>query len=168
MSGVNLLVSLYEKYQLDLKRLISVKFNKSQDDAEDIIQDAFHNLLRIENIDSIENPKAYLYQTASNLALNRLRKQRRHNNYIASQDEHAVDTLSPDRQAMGQRDLQKLEQAMGELPQKYQTTFLLSRVQAKSYRQIAEELCIAESTVEKHIIKTLKHLRNHLDEGVGA
>jgi len=168
VSGVSLFASLYKKYQLELRQLISVKFKKSPDDAEDIIQDAFHNLLRINNIEKVDNPKAYLYQAAVNLALNRIRKQQRHNNYIAEQDAFAVDSRSPDRQVIAQRDLEKLEKAMDKLPQKCQTTFLLSRVQAKSYKQIAEELDIAESTVEKHIIKTLKHLRQELAEDVAT
>lgn len=168
MSATDKLISLYEKYRSDLGGLIAAKFKKNQHDAEDIVQDAFYNVLRAKNIDAIDNPKAYLYQAASNLALNRIRKNNYHRDYIASMDDTAVDMLTPERNVLAQHDLKMLETAMDKLPKKYQTTFLMSRMHSKSYKEIAADLNIAESTVEKHIIKTLKHLRSHLDEEVGV
>lgn len=169
MKGPQFLATLFEKHQLDLQRLIASKFKKMHHEAEDIVQDAFHNILRAENIDLLENPKAYLYQTASNLALNRIRKHQRHSQYINGlnlSESDEIDELSPERSVSSRHDLQRLEQALVKLPEKYRRTFLLSRVQEKSYREISELLDISESTVEKHIIKALKYLRSQLDEEV--
>ena len=162
MKAPHFLSTLFEKHQPELLRLIAHKFNKSKHEAEDIVQDAFHNILRAENIESLENPKAYLYQTASNLALNRIRKQKHHNNYLAEQDVDANDERTPERYVVARSDLKRLEQALVQHPEKYRRTFLLSRVQEKTYKEISEMLNISESTVEKHIIKTLKYLRDHL------
>lgn len=164
MKAPHYLISLFESHQSDLRRLIALKFKKSQQDAEDIVQDAFHNILRADNIDSLENPKAYLYQTAANLALNRIRKQQHHNRYVAGQDADATYDLCPERSVSADRDLARLEQSLEQLPAKYRQTFLLSRVQEKSYKEISALLGIPESTVEKHIIKTLKYLREVLAE----
>lgn len=154
---------LFEKYHLDLRRLIAFKFKKNSHDAEDIVQEAFHNILKSDNIDTLENPKAYLFQAANNLALNRIRKQKRHNDYIAEQNADVSYDLTPERSVTARKDLERLENSMDKLPEKYRRTFLMSRVDFKSYRQISEELGIAESTVEKHIIKTLKYLRDQLE-----
>jgi len=167
MNRPHFLSVLFEKHQSDLRRLIARKFKKNQHDAEDIVQDAFHNILRADNLETLENPKAYLYQTASNLALNRIRKQRLHQQYLAGMQMDAnseIDEVSPERRVLAGRDLQRLEQALEQLPHKYRHTFLLSRVQDKSYREISEQLNISESTVEKHIIKVLKYLRDQLSE----
>jgi RNA polymerase sigma factor (sigma-70 family) len=167
MSGPHFLSALFEKHQSDLRRLIAHKFRKTPQDAEDIVQDAFHNILRADNIETLENPKAYLYQTASNLALNRIRKQRLHNQYVAGihiDESSEIDEVSPERRVLAGRDLQRLEHALEQLPYKYRHTFVLSRVQDKSYREISELLNISESTVEKHIIKVLKYLRDQLSE----
>lgn len=166
MRAPQFLASLFSKHQSELQRLIAYKFNKTYQDAEDIVQDAFHNILRAENIESLENPKAYLFQTASNLALNRIRKQRHHQNYIAAMDAEETYELTPERCASAASDLRRLEQALERLPQKYRRTFLLSRVQEKTYREISEILDISESTVEKHIIKALKYLRDQLTDEV--
>lgn len=169
MNAPHFLANLFEKHQPELRRLISLKFKKSHADAEDIIQDAFHNILRNDNLSEIENPKAYLYQTASNLALNRIRKQKQHTLYVTGMnidDDSEIDEISPERSIFAHRDLHRIEQALVQLPLKYRRTFLLSRIQEKTYREISEMLSISESTVEKHIIKTLKHLRDHLKEDV--
>jgi RNA polymerase sigma factor (sigma-70 family) len=160
------LISLFDSHRSDLRRLIMQKFRKTSHDAEDIIQDAFHNILRVDNIDTLENPKAYLYQTAANLALNRIRKQKNHHSYVAQMDAEATYDLCPERIVSSGKDLQKIEDSLGQLPEKYRRTFLLSRMQDKSYKEISELLNISESTVEKHIIKTLKFLREALAEGV--
>ncbi len=164
MKAPGFLVSLFESHQSDLRRLIAHKFKKTPQDAEDIIQDAFHNILHIENPETIENPKAYLYQTAANLALNRIRKNRNHQHYLAAQDAEETYDLCPERSVFARKDLERLERALEALPEKYRRTFLLSRVQEKSYREISEMLNIPESTIEKHIIKTLKYLREVLAE----
>lgn len=166
MRAAQFLTTLFEKHQPELRRLISYKFNKTYQDAEDIVQDAFHNILRAENIESLENPKAYLFQTASNLALNRIRKQQHHQRYVAGLDAEETNELTPERCVSAVSDLRRLERALERLPQKYRCTFLLSRVQDKTYREISEILGISESTVEKHIIKALKYLRDQLAEEV--
>ena len=166
MKAAQLFSVLFEKHQLDLRRLIASKFKKSHHEAEDIVQDAFHNILRAENIESLENPKAYLYQTASNLALNRIRKNRQHTSYVAGlnlDESDELDERTPERSVFAYRDLLKLQQSLERFPEKYRRTFLLSRVQDKTYGEISTMLNISESTVEKHIIKTLKYLRDNLD-----
>ena len=103
------------------------------------------------------------------LALNRIRKHQRHHQYLndlGATEAEELDELSPERSVLARHDLQRLEQALVKLPEKYRQTFLLSRMHDKSYREISEQLNIAESTVEKHIIKALKYLRDQLDEEV--
>ncbi len=153
--------SLYEKYAIELKRFISSKFN-SVGETEDIVQDTFHNILGIDDIDRISNPKAYLYQTAQNLALNRLRKLNRHEVFrrLEYNDECSP---SPEHGAQAQRDLTKLEESVQNLPAKWKRAFLLSRVEHKSYKEIAQTLDISVSTVEKHLIGALHRLNQDLD-----
>ncbi|TVZ37148.1 RNA polymerase sigma-70 factor (ECF subfamily) [Alteromonadaceae bacterium 2753L.S.0a.02] len=157
--------NLFERYQSELIRQLMYKFKKTPDDAADIVQDAFHNILRLNNIETLENPKAYLYQTASNLALNRIRNQKRQAELLSEMVYPEENEITPERTTSAQSDLEKLESVMHELPEKYRKTFLLSRVQGLSYREISDQLGIAESTVEKHVIRVLKHLRKHLVEG---
>jgi len=164
MSHSSYIVKLFESHYADLRALIAYKFKKQHHDVDDILQDAFHNVLRAENLDQLDNPKAYLYQTASNLALNRIRKQKYHEKYLASQDFEQVEEVSPEQIVISRRALADVCESIEDFPEKYRRTFLLSRVEGKTYKEISLELNIAESTVEKHIIKTLKFLRDRLQE----
>lgn len=159
---------LFRKHYGDLRAMITVRFHKDSLEAEDVVQDAFHNFLKLEQIDNIENPKAYLFQTASNLALSRMRKQAYHTSYINAQDASAADERTPERAVMAGRDLDQLTEALEQLPAKYRRTFLLSRIEFKTYKEISIQLGIPQSTVEKHMIKTLKYLRDHIGSEVEA
>jgi RNA polymerase sigma factor (sigma-70 family) len=164
MSRTAYFISLFESHYADLRAQIAYRFKKQHQDVDDILQDAFHNILRSDNIEHLENPKAYLYQAASNLALNRIRKQKHHQNYLMSQDFDRVEEVSPEQIVISRRALADVCESLETFPEKYRRTFLLSRVEGKTYKEISVELNIAESTVEKHIIKTLKFLRDRLQE----
>lgn len=161
------LALLFQLHYADIRAQIAAKFRRAPQDAEDIVQEAFHNILRADNLEALDNPKAYLYKTATNLALNRLRKYRQNPPVSCADDPHwqaEPDEISPERQVLAQQDLARLSAALNTLPEKYRRTFLLSRMHNKTYKEISEQLNIAESTVEKHIIKVLKCLRDHLHE----
>ncbi len=154
------LSSLFVEYSRDLKRFITRKFGSS--DAEDIVQDAFHNILRCDNLEELENPKAYLFQTAQNLALNRIRKKNNHNDYILTQDHDAAE-VSLEVSVTAKTDLERVQKAIKKLPVRCQQAFSMSRLQGKTYAEIAEALDVSPSTVEKYVAKSLLFLRDHLD-----
>lgn len=49
------------------------------------------------------------------------------------------------------------------LPEQCRNIFLMSRQQSLSKKEIAEQLGISVKTVEGHITKALKYLREHVD-----
>lgn len=162
MNNNRSLRSIFERYQTDLLRFVASRFG-NRNDTEDIVQDAFYNILKADNLDNIENPKAYLYRAARNLALKRLRSEEYHVKYVEQVDLDQV-AVSPEASVSARKHMEHIENVLAELPQKYRRTFEMSRVREMSYREISEELGIGHTTVEKHIIKALKHLREHLGE----
>ena len=62
-------------------------------------------------------------------------------------------------------DLQKaVEEAMKQLPEKTLEVFRMSRFEEKSVREIAEIMKLSEKAVEYHITKSLKVLKEHLNQ----
>ena len=163
VSSGSFIGALFYRYQRDLQRFLARRFGNASE-AEDIVQEAFHNLLRVENIESLENPKAYLYRAANNLALNRIRHHRYQTAYVQAQEEGEAVSVCLDRQVSAERDLYAVERTLALLPEKYRRTFEMSRVEGKTYSEIAATQGIAVSTVEKHIIRALKFLRENLPE----
>jgi RNA polymerase sigma factor (sigma-70 family) len=166
MRDLSPLANLFHLHYAQIRALIAAKFARAPLEADDIVQDAFHNLARANNIHELANPQAYLYKTAFNLALNRLRQHKiqQAENQPGLSHLETEDELTPLRGILAQEELTQLADALNQLPEKYRQTFILSRVYDKTYKEISAELNIAESTVEKHIIKVLKCLREHLYE----
>ncbi|NIB42718.1 sigma-70 family RNA polymerase sigma factor [Pseudomaricurvus alkylphenolicus] len=164
----NRLESLFANHAKALVRFLKRKVNSEQD-AEDIAQNAFIRIQRLAEEGELENPKAYLYQTASNLAIDMLRREKLHQNYLQqtfSRDQLAdeeysslTDYCTPERLLSARRDLDNLQQAMNELPLKCRQAFLLHRVKGLSYSEIAKEMSVSVSSVEKYILQALKHSR---------
>lgn len=153
---------MFVKYQTDLRRFVTLKFG-DVDEAEDIVQDAFHNFLRTESPETLENPRAYLYQTAHNLALNRIRKRKHHDQYVAM-DHNEEEARSPERITSAEKDLTSVRNALQTLPKKCHQAFVMSRVEGKSYQTIADELGVSISSVEKYLMKAMHFLRENFDE----
>ncbi len=162
MNKSSFIKSMFEKYQTDLKRFVSLKFGDAGD-ADDIVQDAFHNFIRTESPETLENPRAYLYQTAHNLALNRIRKQRHHDDYLAI-DHDEEELRSPERFMSATKDLERVQASLNQLPEKCHRALLLSRIDGKSYQEIAEELEVSVSSVEKYLMRAMNFLRDSFDD----
>lgn len=152
--------SLFSDYYSDLKRFVSSKFG-SNDEADDIVQDAFKNILGKETLDDIQDPKAYLYRAANNLALNRLRQEKRHAAF--QEKSYPLEQFPPPEQSVAAGiALEKIQSSIASLPEKPRRAFILSRVHNKTYTEISDELGVSVSAIEKYIIQTLRFLRNQV------
>jgi len=145
---------------------------KNWEDAEDIAQNAFIRIQRLTQTGELDNPKAYLYQTASNLAIDKIRREKLHNAYIQSEmlDSNSAvqpvetDTYCPERQLRARQQLARVETALQQLPHKCRQAFMLHRVRNMSYNDIAHEMNVSVSSVEKYILQALKHCRKCLKD----
>ncbi len=139
------------------------------DDAHDVLQESFQKLMHLDGLQEMENPRAYLYRTATNIIIDRQRKGQHHTRYIrevvSSTDigiATASATIPPDRHVAAQQELEMVTQALNQLPDKCRQAFLMHREDHKKYSEIAEALNVSVSMVEKYIIQALKHLRHKL------
>ena len=112
-----------------------------------------------------DNPRAYLYRMAGNLALDRVRSEQvrtRASVDVAWADEVACPAPGPEQVLAAREELAILTEAVRELPDKCRAVFLLYRGHGLTMRQIAARLEISEKTVEKHIARAMLHLRARL------
>lgn len=155
---------LFNLYYRELNAFVVRKFGRD-DDSEDVIQDTFHSLLRNVDVDSLENPRAYLYKAASNIALNRIRSSQRDQSKLESfaqiLDIECENGISPELSTQSQQQLRQFQAALEKLPAPCQRALLLSRLHGKSYEEISQEMGVAVSTVEKYMIKALSFLRKY-------
>ena len=153
--------SLFIRNRDGLSRFVYSKVGNVED-AQEIVQDTFHNFLRMESSEEVENPQAFLYKTAHNLALNHLRKSSYREAHLNSLDSDPQ-TVSLERQVISQKDVDQLQLRINKLPELTQKIFLSNRMEGKSYPQISEEFGMSIGSVQKHMSKALNYLRKHLD-----
>jgi RNA polymerase sigma-70 factor (family 1) len=152
-----------------LVRFLSTRTGDGEE-ARDLAQDAFYKVMKVDNVEKMEHPKAYLFQTAANLALNRIRKQKyqeAHQREVASTKNPEQEGLiaSPERAAVAREQLLQVEKALNGLPSKCRRAFLLHRTRHMTYQQIALELNVSVSTVEKYMIRALEQCRKNVNWG---
>ncbi|AMX03227.1 RNA polymerase sigma factor [Microbulbifer thermotolerans] len=166
-----LLEKLFAEHGQALVRFV-VRIVRNTDDAEDIAQHAYLRLQKLSDEKELENPRAYLYQIANNLAVDQLRRGKLHMEYINQQlpaEEEALpgddqaDHQSPERVLAARQQLQSIYDAMDSLPLKCRQAFLLHRTRGLSYSEIAQEMNTSVSSVEKYILQALKVCRRRVD-----
>lgn len=157
---------LFKDHNTGLLKFLTRKLSDPQE-AEDVAQTAYEKMIGVNEAENLENVKSYLYQTALNLAIDRMRRQQRGNHYHQQMKDMMEQTddyhcPSPERLLSSRQELKHINLALKELPDSCQRAFLMHRTQHLSYREISEALEVSVSMVEKHIIHALKHLRKKL------
>ncbi|MEO1038747.1 MAG: RNA polymerase sigma factor [Pseudomonadota bacterium] len=130
----------------------------SRSDAEDLVQEVFARLARVDGVGAVENRQAYVFQIAANLLRDRARRAgaRSASSHETFDDGHHGDqTPSPESQLLAREALKQVEAALHRLPAKTRRIFLLHRLDGLKYREIAETIGLAESTVEKHMMTAI-------------
>ena len=166
VSGRAALVSAYLERRGDLVRFFSLRL-RSAAAAEDLVQEIYVRLAGVEAPAKIQNPVGYLYRLGSNLMLDRLRGERRMGRrdaaWLESQtsqvggQEVSAEPSAESAVAARQR-LAQLTEALAELGPQTQRIFRMHKFEGLSHPQVAAELGISRSAVEKHMMAALKHL----------
>ena len=157
-------VSLFQEQQSPLLRFLISRFRDSEDAAE-IAQETWLRIHRLKNPEHLKNPRAFLFQTASNLAIDRSRHAAVAKKYAdqSASLNHRDETPTVENSVVANEALQVIRSSLDHLPDKCRDAFLLHRGRDMSYPEIAMQLGVSTSMVEKYIIRALKHLRKALN-----
>ncbi|MFA5262876.1 MAG: RNA polymerase sigma factor [Opitutaceae bacterium] len=123
----------------------------SASDIDDIVQEAFMRVLQAHASVPMEAPKAFLFTTARNLVLDRLRHQRVERiDSLMEIDELPVmdDNADIPETVARTQELEILTRAIQSLPARCRQVLTLRKIYGMSQKEIAVELGIAEHTVE--------------------
>lgn len=140
-------------------------------DIDDIVQETYAILARLESVESVRNPRTYAFQVAKSVFLQALRRKKvvaiGSMTDLASLD--AVDNYpSPEQHASGQQELRRVQAAIGMMPPQVRKVFWLRRVEGLSQRETAHQLGLAEHTIEKYVSQGIKFLLNQFEHDGNA
>lgn len=153
-----------------LQRFLARKLENPADAAE-IAQEAFLRIYRLREPEKLDNARAFLFQVASNLAVDHLRRRSLHYRFLKSEKVHSPEgeptdsnagAASPEQIISARERLSLIYQAIDGLPIRCRQAFMLHRNSGLSYSQIARELDVSVSSVEKYILQALKECRRAL------
>jgi RNA polymerase sigma factor (sigma-70 family) len=158
------LAGLYASEQGRLKRLVK-RLVGSKATAEDVVQQAFVNLMASVECGDLVNCPAYLTCTARNLALNHLRNTSRRSEVdLAAEDLDAIvdPRPSPEATMMHRCELRRVLRAVAALPPRRREAFILNKFEGLSYDQIAARQGVSRNTVISQIVGALADLHRRL------
>jgi RNA polymerase sigma factor (sigma-70 family) len=135
-----------------LQRMVS---NRST--AEDLLQETYLRVTRALSSRAIDHLEPFVYQTARNLALDHLRSRRvlartvADNTPQADIDNVVAQATTLEDATHATRMLEGLNASLSKLSPRQQQIFTLSRLNGCSYLEIAEQLGVSASTVQKEL-----------------
>ncbi|WP_299115787.1 RNA polymerase sigma factor [uncultured Winogradskyella sp.] len=153
---------LYEKYAQSLSNILLYKYGELLNPS-DKVQEAFIKLW--ENCSKIkpEAVKSYLYTTANNMMLNEVKHQKVVLKYQQVKPKDYTNE-SPEFVLRKKEFLKRFECALSELKEEERVAFLLSKVDGKTHKEVAEILGITKKVAEHRIYAALNKLKDGLEE----
>lgn len=143
-------------------RAALMRRGRSRQDADDLVQEAWIRLASYEQRSSVLEPEAFLMRTALNLSIDDHRTARNHGEQVLLEDVEIVDaTPTAETILLARERIVRVSESLASLDAKTRRIFLAHRVDGLSYEQIAKDLRISISAVEKHIAQaTLRITRD--------
>ena len=159
---------LFERHRQSLYRYLNGLL-PSREDASEILQETYLRLLRQPSFDHIRaNARAYLFQTATNLARDLFRS-RKSRGLHAEADTASTATLDtpdwtnwPDLALEGEQVAAVIVKALEELDIQVRTALLFYRFRDMSHREIAVRMNLSVRTIERYIKNGLTHIGRRL------
>jgi RNA polymerase sigma-70 factor (ECF subfamily) len=129
---------------------------RDQSDIEDLVQEVYVRVFEAARKEIPEKARPFLFTTARNLLINRVRD-RRVVPMEAALDLDAlgiaIDTPAPDQSLMARDELRRLREAIDSLPQRYRDVVVMRRIEDLSRAEVAQRLGINETTVSEYLAK---------------
>lgn len=128
-------------------------------EIDDIVQEAYARLAAVESADGIRNPRAYLMQTAHSVIYSYLRRSQVVSIRAVEDAElwrFESEEPSPERQISDRDELHRIGEIIATFPKQVGAVFSLRRIEGLSQRDTAKRLNVSESTVEKHMAKSIR------------
>lgn len=156
---------LYTEHASNLVNFLTRKY-ENYDLAEDVIQTAFTRISTNEStLTNVKNIPGYLYRMAENLIVDHFRHKTVEDRYfefkLESQRGH-LDCGSPEEAVEAQKQLARLQNTIETLPFNSRQAFLYHRIHGLSYREIASQMGVSVSSVEKYMLHALRACREAL------
>ncbi|MGH7946540.1 MAG: RNA polymerase sigma factor [Opitutaceae bacterium] len=154
-----------QPHEPELRAFLSRRFPTVQD-IDDLVQESYARLIRARHTGSLVEPRAYLFTTARNAAVDLFRRKRIV--FIEDLAESRCLSVVDDRPdaaetASHAQEIELLIEAIRALPERCRAVLTLRKLHGFSYRDIASRMGISENTVNAQLAIGVVRCREYLE-----
>lgn len=155
--------ALYKAYSRPLFLRV-VNMIKSEDDAQEIIQELFIKLWQNrETIGTIKSFQSYIFTIANNLVYNYFRKINHNQALIQRLLLNAADHYLDGQELLENKEAAEIfQKAIHQLPPQCKQVFQLCKIEGKSHKEVAQLMGISMPTVNSHMTVAVKSIREYI------
>lgn len=149
------LENLYQEHYSWLQHWLRGRIG-CEHNAQDLAQDTYLKLLASQTLLNIEQPRQYLVRIAKSLMIDAYRRKQVEQAYLNSLAEQPEAYMpSTETQVLVLEALIEVDNMLQGLPSKVRSAFLLRQLDGLSYKDIAQQLQVSLSSVEKYVARAL-------------
>jgi len=156
--------TLYNQYKYPLTANL-LKLLKSEELTAEVLQELFIKIWdRRTDIDIEKSFSAYLFHIAHHMVIDIYRKASRDSKMRQQLISVSKELYTHIEEKIFDKEIHtQLQAAISLLPPQRKKVFTLCRIEGKSYKEISQELGISISTINDHLLKANKFLKEHLN-----
>lgn len=160
----DLIARLFREQNETLIRFLALRL-RSQQEAKEVAQEAYVRLLKLDQPGAVSFLRAFLFKTAANLAVDRIRREQTARRIARETGffEELGSGPGPEQSANDAQELELAERLIDELPAKCRRAFLLHKVYGLDFPDIAKQMGLGERMVRTYVVRALLYCRAGLD-----
>ena len=149
------------RWNTDLTRFVERRV-RTRADAQDLAQEVYLRLLRTSQTDLIEEPRAYLYRVASNVAAEWRMRACESKPHSADELDLLLETRTPEFHAGETQSQARLHAALDSLDVMVRAVVFLKLREGMTNDEIAHYLGVTKRMVRRHLVTGYAELRTRL------
>lgn len=156
-----LVTDWYRQFNQRLKYYLA-KGVSGESDVNDLAQEVYLRLLRVDSPELIRTPWAYLCRIAIHVLAEWREKERRQQLHDPETLDELIAKGEPVDEVVQARTRLMLDEALATLPATYRAVLVLHCQHHMTYREVAQHLSITERMAKRYVIKGYAELRQTL------
>jgi RNA polymerase sigma factor (sigma-70 family) len=159
-----LITRLFREHNEALIRFLALRL-RSQQEAREVAQEAYVRVLNLEQPGAVSFLRAFLFRTAANLAVDRIRHEQtaRRTAKAGKFWQELAGVPSAEQSAAHAQELSLAERLIDELPPKCRRAFLLHKVYGLEFSEIAKQMGLKDRMVRNYVVRAVLYCRAGLD-----
>ncbi len=146
--------TLYKKHWSSLCSWLRARYGNGPPDPEDLAQSAFEKVSRLQGLEDMNNPRAYLFTVAARNALDELRGlavRRKYIHQVMIQYGDVVEEITPERVCGSREEIKALSEDMKGLSIVQREVVMRSRLLGQTYTEISKQTGWSTSAISRHL-----------------